>query len=117
MGGFISKAKAVPVEKKPEPEEQPVEKPASTAERKENEIKNLEGSGKVSEDLIPEEADEDAMDDLVGQAGKMSIEEEDAPKPVENEQETLYTTCTDEEGKDNQPETRKDQEQVSISLL
>ena len=116
MGGFISKAKAVPVEKKPEPEE--LEKPVSGDERKENEIQNPEGLAKVTEDPIAEEAGGDAnhvMDELVGQAGKMSIEEEDAPRPVEPEPEKeVYTTCTNDEDKDNQAETAVDQSQVRI---
>ena len=110
MGGFISKAKAVPVEKKPEPEE--LENPVSGDEPKENEIQSLEGSAKVTQDPIAEEAGGDVMDDLIGQAGKMSIEEEDEPRPVEPE--TLYTTCTDDEDKDNHAETAVDQSQVRI---
>ena len=49
---------------------------------------NQEESGKVSKDPILQEADEDVIDGLVGQAGRMSIEEEDAPRLVESEQET-----------------------------
>ena len=112
MGGFISKAKAVPVEKKPEPEE--LEKPVPGDEQKENGIQNLEGSAKVTEDPIGQEAGGDVMDDLVGQAGKMSIEE-DIPRPVEPEKR--YSTCTDDKDKDNHAETAVDQSQVRIWLL